>query len=317
MADQTREGGGPFASPDGASDLTHFESAPRPAAPRPESGASTLAFEAAPRTPPPPDTAPAEARVLATVGVRTEVPDVTVVTSSGGPGWNVRDRGGQPRESLPEPPPTWSARPSPGAGVDRSAWMVPPAPAPRRRWTRRRVAGSLLAAVLAAMLALAAFAWATGSAHAHTITAPRTVGGLAPIGTPATAIVSEQMQKVMQVYGATRVVSGVYGTAGHPTLVVVLAQGPGIQATSNEFFDDFSTGLQTDGVTVNRQATIDKSTEGSNFVCSPATRPAPLSPVSLCGWDDGDTIGLVMDVSGQSVDVTLTEAEAARSAGEH
>jgi hypothetical protein len=39
--------------------------------------------------------------------------------------------------------------------------------------------------------------------------------------------------------------------------------------------------------------------------------------VSICGWDDGDTVGLVMDVSGQPVTATLHDAEAARSAGEH
>ena len=51
-------------------------------------------------------------------------------------------------------------------------------------------------------------------------------------------------------------------------------------------------------------------------MCSPATRAAPLTPVSLCGWDDGFAIGLVMDVGGEPVTTTLHEAEAARSAGE-
>ena len=39
-------------------------------------------------------------------------------------------------------------------------------------------------------------------------------------------------------------------TSGHPTLVVLLAQGPDIATTSSQFFDDFSTGLKMDGVTV-------------------------------------------------------------------
>ena len=69
-------------------------------------------------------------------------------------------------------------------------------------------------------------------------------------------------------------------------------------------------------MTVNRSKTIAATTGGSDFICSPATRAAALTPVSLCGWDDGFVIGLVMDVSGQPVTSTLHEAEAARTAGE-
>ena len=316
-----------------------------------EAPSSTPAFEATPRIPEPPAPTLAEARVLraaasvapvetpatapgfeavpaavqprpsaAAVAVRTEMPGTTVVTGSGGPGWNLRDRDEDAerlRANAPRPPAAWAPRTSPAAAIDRSAWMVPPAPKPRRRVTRRALAGSLLSVILVAILGFAVFEWATGAGRGHTITTPHTVGSLAPVSTPATAAVTEQMQKVMQVYGASRVVSGVYGSGGHPTLVVLLAQGAGIQATGDEFFDDFSTGLKGDGVTVDRKATVDTTTDGSSFICSPATGPAPLTSVSLCGWNDGDTIGLVMDVSGQSVSATLREAEAARSAGEH
>jgi hypothetical protein len=114
-----------------------------------------------------------------------------------------------------------------------------------------------------------------------------------------------------------RVVSGVYGAGGQPTLVVLLAQGPDTGTTSTQFFNDFASGLQSDGLTVDHTKTIAATSDGSNFVCSPASRPAPLPPVSLCGWDDGATIGLVMDVTSQPVNTTLSEAEAARRAGEH
>lgn len=150
-----------------------------------------------------------------------------------------------------------------------------------------------------------------------TIATPAAVGNLSAIHTPATASVTTQMEKVMLAYGATRVVSGVYGVGGTPTLVVLLAQGPNIQTSSTQFFNDFTSGLKTEGVTVNRSKTVQATANGSQFVCSPATRPAPLTAVSLCGWDDGTTMGLVMDVSGQPVNTTLSEAETARSAGEH
>ena len=167
------------------------------------------------------------------------------------------------------------------------------------------------------ILGFAAFEWATGGDHATvTIATPASVGNLTAISTTATAEVTAEMEKVMLAYGATRVVSGVYGAGGQPTLVVLLAQGPDTGTTSTQFFNDFASGLQSDGLTVDQTKTIAATSDGSNFVCSPASRPAPLPPVSLCGWDDGATIGLVMDVTSQPVNTTLSEAEAARRAGE-
>jgi hypothetical protein len=124
------------------------------------------------------------------------------------------------------------------------------------------------------------------------------------------------MGKGRLAYGATRVVSGVYGAGGQASLVVLLAQGPNIRTSSSQFFNDFASGLRSDGVTVNRGKTIAATMGGSDFVCSSATRAAPLTPVSLCGWDDGFAIGLVMDVSGQPVTTTLHDAVVARTAGE-
>ena len=103
---------------------------------------STPAFEATPRTPEPPAPTLAEARVLraaasvapvetpataprfepvpaaaqprpsaAAVAVRSEMPGMTVVTGSGGPGWNVRDRDEDAerlRANGPQPPPAWT-----------------------------------------------------------------------------------------------------------------------------------------------------------------------------------------------------------------
>ena len=61
------------------------------------------------------------------------------------------------------------------------------------------------------------------------------------------------MQQVMQQHGATRVVSGVYGQAGRATLVVLLAQGTNIETSTTQFFTDFTAGLKTQGVIVDRQ----------------------------------------------------------------
>jgi hypothetical protein len=274
------------------------------------------AFEAVPASP-----ATGQQRLSApTIGVRPEPIDVSGPVRPGGSGWNIRSRDDafMPNRGRAETEsPGWETRSLPNANRDRSAWAVPAAPR-TRRLTGRKLMGIALSVVLVAILGFAGYEWLTGRAQPdHTITTPKAIGTLTAITTPATAAVTQQMQKVMQDYGATRVVSGVYGNAGRPTLVVLLAQGPNIETSTTHFFTDFTTGLKTQGVTVVSGKTLNTTTGGSDFICSPATGPAPLTAVSMCGWDDGDTIGLVMDVSGQPVTATLHEAVAARGAGEH
>jgi hypothetical protein len=257
----------------------------------------------------------------ATIGIRPEVVEVAGSVTAGGAGWNIRRRDGgeAPNRGRPEgdAPPAWETRTLPNAHRDRSAWTVPEAPR-TRTVSGRMVMGVVFSLVLVATLGFAGYEWLAGRAQPdHTITTPPSVGTLTAMHTPATAAVTEQMQKVMQQYGATHVVSGVYGAAGRAQLVVLLAQGPDIEKSTNQFFNDFTSGLKTQGVAVISSKRLNTATDGSDFVCSAATGPAPLTALSLCGWDDGDTIGLVVDVSGQAVSATLREAEAARTAGEH
>jgi hypothetical protein len=257
-----------------------------------------------------------------TIGVRPEPVEVAGPVNPGGSGWNIRSRDGAfvPNRGRAEPAegPAWETRDLPTAHRDRSAWAVPDAPR-SRRLSAKQFLGVALTVVLVAILGFAGYEWFTGRAThpAHTISTPSAVGALTAIHTPATVAVTQQMQTVMQQYGATHVVSGVYGASGRATLIVLLAQGPNIETSTTQFFSDFTTGLKSQGVTVNSTRTTNTAVSGSDFICSPATGPAPLTAVSLCGWDDGDTIGLVMDVSGQPVTATLHQAEAARTAGEH
>jgi hypothetical protein len=358
MTDNTPEGGGPPLSFKKVEDPAHFERAPAPREPAPNTGGPNLAFEAAPRQPTAPGTAPdprtlktsapvpapaapvnpdsgsrspafeavpasvavAQQRLSTpTIGIRPEPPDVSGAVRPGGAGWNVRSRdgvflpnrgGGDTGEGA-----VWQPRTLPT--TDRSAWAVPEAPRKRAR-SSRKFLGVALSVILVAILGFAGYEWINGRAHPdHTITTPAAVGSLVAIHTPATVAVTHQMQAVMQQDGATSVVSGVYGQAGRAALVVLLAQGPNIETTTTQFFTDFAAGLKTQGVTVDRTEMVSTTTGGSNFICSPASGPAPLTALSLCGWDDGDTIGLVMAVSAQTVSATLREAEAARGAGEH
>jgi hypothetical protein len=321
-----------------------FEAAPRP----------NLAFEVGPRTQVPPAEASSDPRAILassltppieaapkphafeavpaslgiaqqrlstpTIGQRPEAPERVGPMVPGGSGWNIRSRdaevSGRGRAESAGDQPAWSTRAHPAAERDHSAWMVPDAPR-KRRATGRMVIGIALTIILLAVLGFAGYEWAIGSHPKHTIATPATVGTLTAIHTPAAAAVSQQMQKVMMESGATTVVSGVYGAQGQAVVVVLLAQGPNIEASTKQFFSDFTSGLRTEGVTVSSSNTLNTSTGGSDFICSPATGPAPLTSLSLCAWDDGDTIGLVMNVTGQAVATTLHQAESARSAGEH
>jgi hypothetical protein len=354
MTDQTPDGGGPSLSFEKVPGPARPERAPARDGAGAEHPGATLAFETAPRRPaaaPPtaaatraliasalaeaadaPPRATAFEAVPASVGIvqrrmstagvahRPAVADVPGISIPGGKGWNIRGREETSTVAAHAEPvaPAWSTRTTPAMTADRSAWDVPAAPR-RRHLTARAAVGIVLTVILVAILGFAGFEWLTGRNHstATTIATPANVGTLSAISTAATATVTGEMKKVMLADGATRVVSGVYGIGGHPTLIVLLAQGPDTGTTSSQFFDDFTGGLESDGLTVNRSRTIVATSDGSDFICSPGTRPAPLTAVSLCGWDDGAIIGLVMDVSGQPINTTLSEAEAARTTGEH
>jgi hypothetical protein len=256
-----------------------------------------------------------------TIGIRPEPVDIAGPVRPGGSGWNIRSRD-EPflpnrGRAVAADGPAWQTRELPNAHRNRSAWTVPEAPR-TRRLSAKKLLGVVLTAILVAILGFAGYQWFAGRAHpGHSISAPSTVGTLTAIRTPASAAVTHEMQQVMQQHGATRVVSGVYGQAGIATLVVLLAQGANIETSSNQFFADFTTGLKAQGMIVSGGRTLNTTTSGSNFICSPATGPAPLTAVSLCGWDDGDTIGLVLNVTSQPVSATLRDAVAARGAGEH
>ena len=293
-------------------------SPPAPVPPAPvdlASGARSPAFEAVPAS----VTVAQQRLSTPTIGIRPEPPVATGPVRPGGTGWNVRPReggflpnrkGGNTGEEA-----AWQTRTLPS--MDRSAWDVPKA-SRGRPLSGRNFLKIGLSMLLVAILGVAGYEWLNGRAHpGHTITTPTAVGSLLAIHTPATVAVTQQMQAVMGQNGATRVVSGVYGLAGRAALIVLLAQGPNIETTTTQFFTDFAAGLKTQGVIVNRAGMLSTTSGGSNFICSPASGPAPLTALSLCGWDDGDTIGLVVGVSGQTVGTTLHEAEAARGAGEH
>lgn len=217
MTDQSDKGSGSSLSFEHVRDMRRSEHAKAGSEPVADH-AVNLAFEAAPRMPPPPPPpAPGDAQAAAaatsgpghgtpafeavpisvgappqqrlstaTVGFRP--PPATVaagVSGPGGSGWNIR------RQQNP-------------FGGDRSAWDTPLSP--RRRRSSRILTAALLAAVVIVALAFAALVWGWGKPHASVkITTPSSVGSLGAINTPATAAVTQEMEKVMLAAGATLV----------------------------------------------------------------------------------------------------------------
>jgi hypothetical protein len=251
MTDQPDQGPGSSLSFENVRNLGRSEPANAAGEPVEDHAAANLAFEATPRTPPPPpddeaggghnvpsfEAVPAsdvvgEKRLsTATTGFRPAVAAVVAsVSGPGGNGWNVRrqEKAGRLRAQAAavEGAPAWSPRPSGAMSGDHSAWDTPIARR-HRRSRLRTLTRTVIALVLVAVVGFAVFKWVSGRGHAiTTIATPSTVGSLSAINTPATAAVTREMEKVMLAYGATRVVSGVYGAGGQPTLVVLLAQGP-------------------------------------------------------------------------------------------
>jgi hypothetical protein len=274
MTDQPAESPGSSLSFENVRDLGRSEPAKAAGEPVEDHAAANLAFEATPRTPPPPPPSPPDAPSFeavpasdvvaqkrlstATTGFRPVVAAVVAgVSGPGGNGWNVRrqEKASRLRHQgdAVAGAPAWSPRTSGAMSGDHSAWDTPIARR-RRRTGFRILTRTVIAVVLVALVGFAVFNWVLG--RGHNITTPASVGSLTAINTPATAAVTREMEKVMLEYGATRVVSGVYGAGGQPTLVVLLAQGANIETTSRQFFNDFASELQTDGVTVNHSKTI-------------------------------------------------------------
>lgn len=242
----------------------------------------------------------------------------------GGPGWSIRSPRGAPpalhardAPAAGRPVPAPAPRPFGGGHAGKASRTSLVAEAPTRPRARRLI-GFGLGVVLVTVAVFAVAEWASGLSHAKpAIAAPASVGTLTAVTTVATQTALQEIDSQLAAdMGATAVVSAAYGSAGRPTLIVLLVQAPGLEGQQTLDFASLTHGLQAGGVGVKPSAVTATRMGGTTFLCAPASGPPPLTAMSICSWDDGATVGVAMGFGGASVTATLNEAVAARSAGE-
>jgi hypothetical protein len=208
MTDQPGEGPGSSLSFENIRNLGRSEDAKPPGEPVYEHAAN-LAFEATPRTPPPPPDDPGlHARAFeavpasdvvgqkrlstASTGFRPVVSAVVATVSGpGGHGWNVRRQQKASRlrteDAAQEGGSAWSPRTTGTRSGDRSDWDTPIARR-RRRSGLRVLTRIVITLVLIAVVAFAVVKLVSARGHTlTTIATPASVGSLTAIRNPATA----------------------------------------------------------------------------------------------------------------------------------
>jgi hypothetical protein len=241
-------------------------------------------------------------------------PEPSGTPHSGGNGWGIRhldSTGDRPLDFI-TPPPVFEPLQS-GAIV--------PARAPRRGAPTRRIAA--LGVAILALAGVVALALSDLSHGTHTITQPASVGDLSQLADPQLDAAMQTLQQSVLTAGAANVVDGVYGTAGHPQMLLIVVQGSAGGASGpplglQSFFNGLSRGAVASGWTLDRAHTSVTNVDGTTFECSPLSAPAlEGAKLSTCAWSDNDVAGVVLDLTGQPMPDTLNQAVLARSATEH
>jgi hypothetical protein len=249
--------------------------------------------------------------------------------SAGGAGWNIR-------QNRPAPANPWETNGAPvpaqltpayaGAGyaaLQPLPWEMSQRKAPVS--TRALFGFSLLLRValiialpVVAFVAFGWHSWFTNLFHTnHNITQPYTFASLTLVNNPSLTATASSLTSDLTKRGATQAVVAYYGTNDHPELILVLAKGQNKSQTPLEGFTEYAHGLSASGFNVDTAAVTDTKSNGTDFMCAPVTGPVLNGAVSTCMWDDYDVIGAVLDITGQPVGKTYSQAVAARAAGEH
>ena len=159
--------------------------------------------------------------------------------------------------------------------------------------------------------------WLSDLFHtSHTISQPAKVGTLTPITDPTLVSVAQNLSAELNKQVATQSIVAYYGTDGEPQLILVLAKGPHDSPSPADEFQRYAAGMNATGFRVDTAGEVNTQSNGTNFLCAPVVSPNGTT-LSTCMWDDYDVIGAVVDMTGQPVGKTYTQAVAARAAGEH
>jgi len=237
----------------------------------------------------------------------------------GGPGWNIRAPQNAP--ALP-----WGAPGSSGltpAYADAGLAM-PWAEQRTSTRTTRAVFGLAFGLRILLFLAIPTIgfvawgwhSWVSDLFHAsHSISQPAKIGTLTPVNDPALVSIAQNIASELDKNGAAQAIVAYYGSNGQPQLVLVIAKGSHDSQKPLDEFKKYASGMAVSGYKVDTTAATDTQSNGTDFLCGPVSTPVG-GALSTCMWDDYDVIGAVLDMTGQPVGKTYTQAVAARAAGE-
>ena len=96
--------------------------------------------------------------------------------------------------------------------------------------------------------------------------------------------------------------SAVYGTADTPDVFLVLANGHAEQS-ADELFNDFLSGIESAGVTVDRSEAVTGQHGDADYRCVPIS--ARITAVA-CIWREDRSVGMTLDATPASGDLTST-----------
>jgi hypothetical protein len=199
-------------------------------------------------------------------------------------------------------------------------WDEPPSPAR----TTRAVFGLAFALRILLFLAIPTIGFLAWGWHSwfsdlfhtsHTISQPAKIGTLTPINDPALVAIAQNIASELDKNGASQAIVAYYGANGQPQLVLVMAKGSHNSQQPLDEFKRYAAGMSVSGFKVDTSTATDTQSNGTDFLCGPVSSPVGAT-LSTCMWDDHDVIGAVLDITGQPVGKTYTQAVAARAAGE-
>jgi hypothetical protein len=151
----------------------------------------------------------------------------------------------------------------------------------------------------------------------HTVSAPATLGGLAPDTNGAMAALSSSVQSQMaSASGISGSVFSVYGFAAPGSSGYILGMESDDQAVTPSGLSQFVAGFDSTSSAAFNLATATVSSDtGVSFHCAPVTLSGAAS--TMCVWGDGNVVAVVIGASGAGSSATLAAAEEARSTAEH
>jgi hypothetical protein len=277
-----------------------------------------------------PPTAPAGSSPVARPGAPFGEP-------SGGRGWGVRESRTPPPAWAPvAPPPNNGETGSPAAAPGYSAGppflaAVPPmaaAGAPGSLpWAgavparpRSNAVKGLFALLVAVVLLFAGGFWyfadGPGAAKAHTVSAPTTLAGLSiNTGGAVGQVTSAFQAKFAGEPGVKNAVYAYYGD-GQSTTGYLLGLFAIDRTVNGADLTQFVNGFNSGGSSSFDLSSATSTVQGGvTYRCGPVGLSAFTG--TLCVWEDGNVLGWIVGLPGESGGATLGAAEEARSTGEH